>query len=318
MAAVGEASYRRITAELWVLLRTAGSAGSPAAVAAAAASLAAVLGGVLADETHFVLQERQGALFCNGMRIRPDVASFAAIAGVTALMQEHGVEELMLMPAARAADLERLARGWSDPVAVADLERNLASQGCQGVIVTQSGAAAAPAPQSCAAPSAPSQLGAVFTMQQFAAALEPMGPLTDHRARLILQSVLDRLLHSRAGLEPLARVQRDPVAHAEAVRACVLAVRTAGELAWPEDRGTAAGVAALLGPAAASDGDAEVADLARAARAVASLLAADADPAAAVDSLVLHGQLAAGVADAMLDALAAPQPQPARNAASRR
>jgi hypothetical protein len=143
----------------------------------------------------------------------------------------------------------------------------------------------------------------VFTLQRFVAALGVSGPLYDPRARAVLQTMLHRLLRSQDNLEPLERLQRDPVAHGEAVRACVLAVRTAEELGWDDQRSTVAGIAALLGPAAGSDGDAEVAELARASAAVAALIGASDDPDQAVERLHLHGQLPAFVSRAMEQAL---------------
>jgi len=302
-----EQPYRRLVAALWVLVRTAGTRGADAQLRAAAVECQRCIVEALGEATHFVLQEHDGALFGNGLRIRPDVAAFAATAGITALLQDNEISELLLLPTAGVDDLMVLGRGWHDPAARGGFEALLRDRGCRGVHVAHRGA---PMPvEPTAAPAtlaaAPSQLGAVFTMQRFAAAVGPVGPLSAGRARAVLQSVLHRLLRQPAGLEPLARMQRDPQAHAELVRACVLAVRTAEELGWNDERCLAAGIAALLGAAQASDGDAEVAELARAAQAVAALLCGRDGPRQAIERLQLHGELPAFVGAAMEQVLVA-------------
>ncbi|MGE3174286.1 MAG: hypothetical protein AB7O97_16780 [Planctomycetota bacterium] len=302
---LADAPYRRLVAALWVLVRTASSGGAGGELEAAAERCWRCIGEAVTDGTHFVLQERHGALFANGLRVRPDVASFAATAGITALLQDNNITELLLLPSVRAEDLVLLGRCWNRVGADRDLEQVLRQSGCAGVHVAHGDPHARLLAEPMAgSATAPSQLGAVFTMQQFAQSLGPAGPLSGVRARGVLQTVLHRLLRSQGGLEPLARMQRDPQANALAVRACVLAVRTAEELLWDDDRSIAAGIAALLGPAQASDGDAEVAELARAAQAVAAVLGGDAGPEAAVQSLRMLGQLPASVAGAMEQALA--------------
>lgn len=210
-----------------------------------------------------------------------------------------------MTPEATPADLALLGRCWHDQGARGGLDGLLRQRGCVGAHVAHAGAAEPVFDEQLPAPAiaAPSQLGAVFTMQRFAAALGPIGPLSGVRARAVLQNVLHRLLRLPGGLEPLGRMQRDPVANAEAVRACVLAVRTAEELGWDDERSTQAGIAALLGAAAASGGDFEVAELARAARGVATLIGAHDGPTEAVERLQLHGQLPAFVGEAMAQAL---------------
>jgi hypothetical protein len=306
MPTTADAPYRQLLAALWVLLRTASTGGE--SLPMAASECWRCLGEVLLGGTHFVLQERNGALYANGRRIRPDVASFAAIAGITALLQDNDVSELLLLPEVTADDLQTMAHCWQVAGARTDFEQVLRQRGCIGIHVAHGRDGLSPIDPVAepAIASAPSQLGAVFTMQRFAAALGATGPLGDQRARAVLQTVLHRLLRSPDNLEALERIQRDPVAHGEGVRACVLAVRTAEELGWDDQRSTAAGVAALLGPAAASHGDAEVAELARASAAVAALIGVSDGPDQAVERLHLHGQLPAFVGRAMEQALTLP------------
>lgn len=300
--------YRRLVAALWVLVRTAGARAVEGQLGAAANDCWRCLADVLAGSPHFVLQEHGGALFANGLRIRPDVASFAATAGITALLQDNDISELLLMPEATAADFELLARCWHDPGARQGLDAALRQRGCVGIHTAHRGQSEEMPVEPVVAPpvaQAPSQLGAVFTMQRFAAALGTAGPLSGGRARAVLQAVLHRLLRSPGGLEPLARLQRDPVAHSEAVRAAVLAVRTAEELGWDDERGLLTGIAALLGKGQPEGDDVEVAELARAAQAVAALIGTRSPPDAAVQQLEQDGQLSDLVGRAMAQALAA-------------
>ncbi len=306
MPSPAEQPYLDLVASLWVLVRTAGTRGPDEQLGAAANHCWRRLVAVLGGGTHFVLQEHGGALFANGLRIRPSVATFAATAGITALLQDNDIRELLLLPEATPGDLMQLGRCWHDPTARQCLDQLLRQRGCVGVHVAHGGVVEPVQIEPPEAPTilaAPSQLGAVFTMQRFTAALGPIGPLSGVRARAVLQNVLHRMLRSPRGLEPLGRMQRDPVAHAEAVRACVLAVRTAEELGWNDERSAAAGIAALLGAAGASDGDFEVAELARAAQAVATLISAHDGPEEAVERLQRHGQLPAVVGEAMAQAL---------------
>ncbi len=159
-------------------------------------------------------------------------------------------------------------------------------------------------PEGSGTVTAPSQLGAVFTMQRFAAALGPVGPLSGARARSIVQSVLHALLRRPHQLDLLARLLREPLAHAEAVRACVLAVRTAEELGWNDERCIGAGIAALIGEALPAGGDDAERELVAAAQAVAAMIGAHDDPRPAIGRLRGSGDLPEIVGAAMDQALA--------------
>src|SRR5262249_55679474 len=156
-----------------------------------------------AGETHFVLQERAGALYANGARIRPGVDSFSAIAGLADLLHGSGVGELLLLPPTRAEDLIALARCWPAAAPASALEAALAARGCDGIPVGPSDTPAAPPAER----RADSLLGVVYSLQQFAADLAPAGPLGGRRGRAALQAVLHGLLGSPHGLAPLARLQ---------------------------------------------------------------------------------------------------------------
>ena len=132
---------------------------------------------------------------------------------------------------------------------------------------------------------------------------EAMRQLTEDRVQSTLQSVLDSLPATSSGTAPLVDALDVPEVDAEGLRASVLAVEVAERLDWGNERGAAAGMAALMGAGEAGGGDAEVADLARAARAVVSLMDVEESPGAAIRQLVMHGQLSSSLADVMSDVL---------------
>jgi hypothetical protein len=304
LAAAGEVPYRRLLVALWVLVRTAGNRTGDAAVDGAAADCLQALREVIGGEPHVIVQERAGALFVNGVRIRPDVANFAAIAGFSDLLRRYRITELMVGPSATSADFGHLARSWCDPTEAADLDAALRRRGCAGISTAQQwNDADAEELQPMAQKPSSSQLGAVFTMQQFTSMLGPAGPLSGRRARAVLQAVLHGLLHSPTGLAPLAGVHHDSSAGIDALRACVLAVRSAEELGWSQDRCIAAGTLALLGGADGVGGDRPTVDLARAARKVVSMLAASDQPEGVLAALRSQGQLTPATARAMANAL---------------
>jgi hypothetical protein len=136
-------------------------------------------------------------------------------------------------------------------------------------------------------------------MQRLAQAIGRRGPLAGRRARTILQDVLHRMLRRPEGLLPLARLPQAGPAVTEAVNACVLAVRAAERLDWPQDRGLDAGVAALLGSGLVRDVDVSALQLGAAAASVASLLAAAERPGDAIDRVQAQGAATDEVCEAM-------------------
>lgn len=297
-----DAPYRKLVTALWVLVRTAATRGQKDDLEGVADQCWQRLCEALLDESHFVLQERNGALYANGMRIRPDVQSFAATAGIIALLQDHAISDLLFMAGISRDDLVLLARCWAVADCATDLELELREKQCGGIHVAHSGIERdAPIDDEGATRVAvpPSQLGAVFTMQRFALALGRRGPLSGIRARTVLQNVLHRMLRQPDGLLPLSRIETSGAAQAEAVRACVLAVRTAEELGWNDERSLDAGVVALLGEARKGPQDLEVNELAEAAIGVAALILASEAPAAAVEHLHSFGRLPEGFGEAM-------------------
>lgn len=297
-------AHRAFVLALWALLRASVTKGCEAETLAAARECCARLQEARADGPHFVLQLRGGALHGNGARIRPDVKHFAPTAGLVAMLQQGGVSDLLLLANATVDDLLAFARCLASSRAGEGLGEALLRAGCTTIQVGQD-ADQEPAlddePRKAPRPSeqTTSQLGAVFLMQRFARLLEHRGPLAGLRARTILQNVLNRMIRFGPGLEPLARLARGGIAAAEAVRACVLAVRAAEELSWSEDRGLDAGVVALVGVPSTNATAAEVAQLGKAAVAVARMLADSERPAVAVDKLQREG----AIDDAMGEAI---------------
>ena len=312
MLTLDDAVHQRIIAALWVLLRSA-DADDDSSMQSAAEDCARECRLVTAGASHCVVQEKGGALWVNGRRVRPDVQAFAATAGIAGLMQECGITEMLVDGPVTAVDFIRLARCWVSAGPDESLEGMLLASGCRGIHVAQGdepGPLARPMRDhdgrdaASTVDRAPSLLGAMFTMQQLSTALDTDGPLSGPLAYSVVQSVVDRLLQNRSCLSPLAEVERAPLAHREALRACVLATRAAQALEWHEDRCQAAGAEALLGTGLGIDSDGEVAELARAARAVAALLDVDHGAHSVLEQLALHGQLPSAFAEAMGQALA--------------
>lgn len=299
---MAEAPYRSLVTALWVLLRTAATGAVEAESSAAAESCWQRLGEALRGESHVVLQERGGALFVNGLRIRPDMAAFAATAGVIALMQDQRISDVLLTSEAKREDLELLGRLWGGARRTADLEAELQRRGCLGVHLAQ-GESSADAPfevveGGTVRASAPSQLGTVFTMQRFARALSRRGPLSGVAARALLQNVLSHMLRQPGGLDPLDRIESGDVPYATAVRACVLAVRAGERLHWDDERCLRAGASALVGGLEV-EGDVEATELARSACTVGATLATTDSPEEALSRVFAAGQVPGLMLEAM-------------------
>lgn len=295
----GDRPYRELVAALWATLRCGAAHVPDSDLLQAAAGAAAALRRLAAREPHLVLQERTGALFANGVCLRPDVDSFSTISGIVELMRGHRIGEVLLLARADADSFVTAARVLA--TGADDLEAALRAAGCEGVHVAQSGDAGAaeagpwpgadPAAQSFSAREtdggrervpfhgganggavATSHLSAVFTMQRFCAAVDHEGPLGGARARAILQDALEALLSHPDGLAPLLSLEPHGEELVHVVRATVLAVRVAECLGWESERCLLAGVLALRGEGAAIDDD-DAGELGRVARRVADCTA---------------------------------------------
>lgn len=300
-------AQRAFVLALWKLLRTAASSFGDAALRERAVACHGSFALARGGEPHYVLQLRSGSLHGNGCRIRPDTFHFVAVAEVVAMLQRVGVSDLLLSAEASAEDFGRLASTLAIAERGEDLGASLLRAGCANIQVAQDAGDefvgdGEEVPRRAAAPS---QLGAVFTMQRLAQAIGRRGPLAGRRARTILQNVLHRMLRRPEGLVPLARLPQAGPDVAEAVNACVLAVRTADRLGWPEDRCHDAGVAALLGAGLVCDVDVGALQLGAAAAAVACLLAAAQRPTEAIDRVQGQGIATDEVCEAMELVLAA-------------
>ena len=293
-------AQRAFVLALWTLLRTAASRLGDAAVRECAEACCARFAVAHGGAPHYVLQLRAGSLHGNGSRIRPDTVHFAAIAEVVAMLQRLGVSDLLLLADAGAADFATLAIAIASSERGDDFGLRLLQGGCSNIQVAQDPGVEfggdGEAPRRAVAPS---QLGAVFTMQRLAQAIGRRGPLAGRRARTILQDVLHRMLRRPEGLLPLARLPQAGPAVTEAVNACVLAVRAAERLDWPQDRGLDAGGAALLGSGLVRDVDVSALQLGAAAASVASLLAAAERPGDAIDRVQAQGAATDEVCEAM-------------------
>jgi hypothetical protein len=306
MSIFDESGLQRLVASLWVLVMTARSGPSSKKLEGVARASAEALSEPLRQHSHLVLQERDGGLYVNGHRVRPDVQGFAATAGIAQTMQQWGVGELFFGGEATVDELLQFARTVAQQAAGRDLSTLLRDQGCESINASQAALAplaSARAESARLTPRPPSQLGAMFTMQQLSTAMDRDGPLSGSAAFTVLQAVVGRLLADRSCLASLQRVERHPLAHREALRACVLAVRAADAMGWDEERSLSAGAAALLGVVDTACRDVDAANLARAARAVATLLDTSRSPEDVLSDMLMHGQLDGLFADALLHGL---------------
>ncbi|MEC7583608.1 MAG: hypothetical protein VYE77_04765 [Planctomycetota bacterium] len=305
---------------LWHLIRVVSSGSTRSEVDAAGSACAVTVEGSLDPGVTFVLQSRAGQLWANGRRLESGVANFTRNTGMLALFQESGVRELKITGQATTLDYIALAESWKETHRCGDLDMKLQNRGVMGIKVahSQNAGVLASAPAAVADAEAlfdrasvdakvESQEASVaeqlFGVGQLSEALEPMEGIGEERTRLSLQRVLDALSRSTSQVASLGEMCQAFKVGTEALRASVLAVHTAEHLQWGEERGCAAGVAALVGAGESARGDAEVADLARAARAVASLMDAEATPTEAIRQLLLNGQLSSSLADAMTSVL---------------
>lgn len=286
-----DASCRSFVRRLWALLRTAHEAAAEAALAEAAASCRASLAPALMGSDHLALQQRAGALFLNGLRIRPDVRDFAPTAGLAALMQDCAVAAVLFPRDAGDEDFVALAKAWRRAMAGADLQEQL--ERCPGAAIAamraavEQGPAAAPPGAGGRKAAATSQLGAVFTMQRLARVLAGDGPFAGQRARGRLQDVVHFLLQAPDAKAALGILEQHEDGMRIPVRACLLAVEAAERMGWTEQGVLAAGAAALTSARFVPGLDAAGRTLAHSAASLASCF----DAGQRADALAEEGRL---------------------------
>jgi len=244
----GDVPYRRLATALWVLARTVGLPGvSAEQTSAAAAAAEQALLSALAGENHFVLQERGGALFANGVRLRLDVEGFAAAEGLGALLRRCGIGELLLTPAARAADLLAWARCCNGSFAPdQDPQARLLQSGSDGVYAAGRAVPEVEPAAAAAAANSSSQLRSVFLQNQLMAAFAPSLPVPRRIAQSVLQAVAEALLGEAEGLQQLQHLQRDPPRLAAGVHAAVLSALLARAVGCDDPLVVSIAAAALL------------------------------------------------------------------------
>lgn len=219
----GDAAYRRLIAALWVLVRTA-SIHDAARLQQAAIDAHAALALVLQHENHVILQEREGALLLNGRRLQLDLEGYAATAAIAAALVALGIGELLLTAAAGTDDLQTFAH-WAAAVATpGDAEAQLSALGLCGIHASnRSAEPPTPAiPLRTAPPPPTSQLRSMFVHGKLIAAFASTPFADGHAAKVVLQTVVERLLHEPTGPAALLLLQQDPEALTHAVQAAVL------------------------------------------------------------------------------------------------
>jgi hypothetical protein len=245
-----DTSHRDLIAALWALTGAlaADEEGQPSGCCAAA--LAAITTALGSDQ-FVLLHEQEGALHVNGRQLRLHMGVFPAAHGLAQLFRQAGIRELLLEPGMDAAELlERLRPLVASKMAPAMGMRPL--RGAVAAVAADSPAALAAgrATRSAVATGLPS----MFLQHQLMAAIPRDWLLPPHACKLVLQAVVERLLQSRAGLEALELLQRDPQRLAAGLRVaslCVVFLRVAG---WPAQQLAELGVAALLADLPAPEG----------------------------------------------------------------
>lgn len=246
----GDAPYRRLVNSLYVLMRTASIEGRGGhGLAAAATRCAAALHDALRGDNHFILQERSGALFANGVQLRLDVESYAAIEAVRDMLVQANIGELLLLPETTANDLIGLAvLAAGKTPAAADPERALQALGVHGLHANTRTVQTSPSRPEPARGTASgnSHLRAVFVQNELLHAVDPRSPFAGRPARTVLTQVVDRLLLSPAGLEAVVALAGNTPVLAVAVHVCTAAALLAHTFGCPDPLVEQIAAAALL------------------------------------------------------------------------
>ncbi|MBK8100604.1 MAG: hypothetical protein IPK26_26235 [Planctomycetes bacterium] len=243
--------WRRAVVALWVLLRTVSTrAVDERADTAAATAAQAALQQALGDESHLLLQEREGALHCNGVRLRFDIAGLPAAEAIVRLLQRRGIGELLFSAAATAAGLLAWARchAHERPAPDADPEAELRAAAADGVHASKRAAEPVVAPVAVRRGTANtdgSQLRSVYLHHELMAAFDRSGPVSAATGHIVLQAVVEHLL-SAAGTEPLMLLQQERTALPTAVHVCVLTALIARAAGAPDRLLSEIAVAGLL------------------------------------------------------------------------
>lgn len=234
----GDEACRRCVAALWALVEAARGGSGEQRQAAAAHALAALCA-VRGEQGFTIVHEAAGAIHVDGRLVSLGVDVFTAANGLVRLMQARGIGEILFE---RGVDVAALL-AWADAFA-ADARSEAAA-----IQVGRRGPQSEPPLQlgrQRATPEAgDSRLRAVFLENQLMAAVED-APVPPTESRGIVHEVVEHLLATAGGLEPLTLLHKSPGHLRLSLQVAVIAAKMARVCGWPESRlGELAGVALL-------------------------------------------------------------------------
>ncbi len=249
MAAASQ--LQRCVTTLWSLLCACRTAAGDAEIAAAAGEASAALDATEGPLRALHLAESGGVLHANGMPLPLEVGVFSAAQGLATLLRELeldyvcfdagvGADELLAWAARCAAAQDagdRPARPAAVPIgpSVHDSARRIAGDPLPVVRRRDSDGA-----------DTDSRLRSVFLQFHLMHGLGRVGPVPPSLAKVVVQAIVDRLLATPGGLEPLVLLQQDPALLRRSTEIAVFAVLFARVAGWPDDRLADLGGAALL------------------------------------------------------------------------
>lgn len=232
---------------LWQLLE-AGRAGGPEFDRAAVAAEHSLATSASPGALFVCLQVVAGALQIDGVAAPLDARMLPAVRGLLAALQGARITSLHISREVRAEALvvavRRLLR------IVPDREDEPWPAGIEVQRERDEAAAAAPPlplQRGVERHDLPdSRLQAVFLQHRLVAGMRRIPGLDPAVGKVAVQAVVERLLSTPGGLEPLMLLQQDPARLGRATATAVLASAFARVLGWPEHRLAELGVAALL------------------------------------------------------------------------
>ncbi|MBL8730963.1 MAG: hypothetical protein JNN13_01165 [Planctomycetes bacterium] len=233
---------------LWQLLE-AGRAGGPEFERASVAAEHSLATSASPGSLFVCLQVVAGALQVDGVAVPLDARMLPAVRGLLAALQGAHITTLRISREVRAEALVVAARRLLRIVPDRDDEPWPA--GIEVQREHDEAAADEPPPLPLQRGVEPhdlpdSRLQAVFLQHRLVAGLRRIPGLDPAVGKVAVQAVVERLLSTPGGLEPLMLLQQDPARLSRATAAAVLASAFGRVLGWPEHRLAELGVAALL------------------------------------------------------------------------
>ncbi|GAB4150844.1 MAG: hypothetical protein Fur0037_19500 [Planctomycetota bacterium] len=222
-------------AGLWGLVRA--GIERPGSVPEAAAGVRRAVLEAAGPERQVILQERAGALFVNGRRIRANAENYAGLRGFRLSLAALGVRELALERDVSAEDLQELARfvrerESGERTTLAD---HLARRGVRTVFAGEQAELGEGEVEATGGVSGPSRLRTAFVRARFLAAFTPTALASRETALAASMAIGKRILKDSEGRQGLARLEASPEAMMHGVQCAVIAFSAAEAIGWDGD-----------------------------------------------------------------------------------